>query len=316
MREQREHRAPSGDAGLTLVEVVVAMVLVVAVGASLLVFFGRSSALTQSLARKQAAVALADEAMELVRTVTPAAATATASAVVGGRTADLVAAQWAAAPPDVAAALAQTAPASDPTALGGSTPVVPLRTTAAVSGVDYIVDRYVGTCRRPLTTSAPCSSATTVGTTLLRVVVAVSWSEGAGTSCGGAACRFVLSSLVDPLPDPQFLTSGASVGGLVGVAKPDAATVAAGGSVEINVKSNDLGTLDPARPVTAVAPAGLVRGSVALAGASVGAVTYTAGSLTLVERLVGTGYTDVFRYTLQDAAGRTSTALVTVTVTP
>lgn len=328
---RRSRRSPD-DGGFTLVEVVVAMVLLVSLGATFIVFFSRTSALSQSLARKQAAVALADEAIELVKSVNPRGTTVSSSLLLSGRTTAAVDAQWAAAPADVVSALVGTARASDPAATSSSVPVIPLRSTATVNRQPYTIDRYVGTCRRPTTlgaTAASCTSTAGTGVVMLRVVVAVSWSEGTGKSCAGSTCRFVLSTLVDPLPDAQFMVNGGSVGGAVGVAKPDAVTisVSAGRTVEINVKSNDLGTLSADAPVKAVTPVGnrLIpgvtlpvgvplpvgfQGTVTLGGASVGAVTYTAPPIVLI------GYIDTFTYTLVDAAGRESTTTVAVTVTP
>ncbi|MEJ5915752.1 PulJ/GspJ family protein [Pseudokineococcus sp. 1T1Z-3] len=311
--------ASGGEGGFTLVEVLVAMTLLVALGASFITFFVRSAGLSQSLQRKQAAVALADQALELTRSVTAAAPTASGSPVVRGRSGAAVDAQWASAPSDVAALLATTSPLSDPLATSASVPVVPLTSSATVSGQPYTVDQYVGTCRRATTAAAACTAAST-GPVALRVVVAVSWSAGEGTSCSGSPCRFVAATLIDPSTAPQFMVNGGSIGGQLGVARADTATVKAGSATQINVKSNDAGTLDPDRPVSDLTPSTGFKGAVALAGTSVGAVTYTAPTAAALSGVTGWSagnpYEETFTYVLTDSRLRTSSATVTIEVVP
>jgi prepilin-type N-terminal cleavage/methylation domain-containing protein len=296
---------PSPDEGFTLVEVIVAIVLMALVAVTSAGFFIKGDATSTYLQRRQAAVGLADQAMEAIRAVPPTAPTAGASPLVAGRSASAVSAHWAAAPADVATGqLATMTPASDPAAAATPTPTVPFTETVTASGQPYTIERYLGTCVRPATTSGACT-ATGSGTALHRAVVVVSWNPGPGQSCTAKPCRFVLSSLLDAQPDPLFMRNGGSVGGAVAVAVPDVLVVKRNTTATINLKSNDLGTLPPF-PVSFTGTGGAVLGSVALSTTTSGSVLYTAGSLPGL---------DVVTYTLTDTYGRTSTSTLTVTVT-
>ena len=140
---------------------------------------------------------------------------------------------------------------------------------------------------------------------MYRAVVVVSWSTGPGQTCSGSACRFVLTSLLDPSTDTVFMRNGGSVGGAPAVAVPDLLVVKRGTTGWVNVKSNDLGTLG-SNPVSIAGNGGATRGTVSLSTVTTGVVNYTAGTVVGV---------DTVTYTLTDTPGRTSTGLLTVTVT-
>lgn len=313
-RLRHRSRRVSSDAGFTLVEVLVAVVLLAIVLVAVSGFFVRGAATATMLQRRQAAVALADEAMELIRSVPPAAPDVADSPLVAGRSDADVHAQWSTAPRDVRDDyLAGMRQAWD-TAPVGSTPTVPLRTRATVSDQPFTIDQYLGLCYRATTKDASCTARSTgaqAETRVYRAVVVVSWDPGAGGTCGGSPCRFVLASLLDPLTDPLFMLNGASVGGAPADAREDSMTVPAHGGGSVNVKSNDLGTLGYQPVSIQTDDAGVLR-------TGYGAVTVgESGNGALVYRRTGWSLEpDSFTYTLTDAQGRRSTGTVTVTVQP
>ncbi len=79
---------------------------------------------------------------------------------------------------------------------------------------------------------------------MYRAVVVVSWSTGPGQTCSGSACRFVLTSLLDPSTDTVFMRNGGSSRRKhPAVAVPDLLVVKRGTTGWVNVKSNNLGTV-------------------------------------------------------------------------
>jgi len=86
-------------------------------------------------------------------------------------------------------------------------PVTPTPTT--VSGQDYLVSVYIGTCGRSRdTTEGTCTTDLSAASTVLlqRVVVEVRW-QPAGDSCGEDGCSYSVSTLIDPNPDATWLVS-------------------------------------------------------------------------------------------------------------
>jgi prepilin-type N-terminal cleavage/methylation domain-containing protein len=193
----------AGDAGFTLIEVIVAMVLLSLVMVGVGGLFMRAVTTTSSLDRRQSAVTVADQAIELARSIPPAGTSANDSKLVSGRYKPLVDAQWAATTAD----LSQTDEAWDPNATAGSSPALKLSTISTVSSVGYTAQILVGSCWRPATGNGDCvKNASKVAGALFtyRVIVVVTWSEGAGRTCSGSQCNYVLSTLVDPSGDPTF----------------------------------------------------------------------------------------------------------------
>ncbi len=211
------------DDGFSLMEVVVAVVLMAGVLTSAAGLMIRSTQNNRDLQGKQAAVAVARQVMENVRAVsatfsdavpaTPStAAVASASRLVAGRSRGDVVAQWAAA----AAAgidVSQTYTGSGATAfdshaytpgLAVSDPdpaVAPVQQTS-VNNQTYTVDTLIGTCVRQRTGDTCGRSAS--GEELFRVVVHVTWSPSGGRQCGTGACSYQLTTLVDPTIQPTF----------------------------------------------------------------------------------------------------------------
>jgi type II secretory pathway pseudopilin PulG len=285
----------SDDDGFTVVEVVVAVVLVAAVMASAGVFFVSGVATSAGLQRRDSAAQVADEAMDLVRAVPAASDVDGAAGLVEGRVRADVEAHWAAAP---AGLTAVTDPAWDDTPTGD--PVLPLTVTRSVGGLDYTVDTYVGVCR--LEPDGTSCTTTATGVEHYRVVVRVTWEEG-GDRCAGGGCVFSLATLVNGDDEPVF-NPDAEVAPPVAV--DDTMSVFQGASGEVDVLVNDTGTFGGDAPVVVLAQPqhGTLSGDIAS-----GRITYTS--------TVPAVSTDTFTYRLTGLLGDVSNiATVTVSLTP
>jgi prepilin-type N-terminal cleavage/methylation domain-containing protein len=193
-------RAARPDQGFTLVEVIVAIVLLAMVSVGLLGLFVGAMKNSSGLGRRQAAVVVASQAMEVARSIPPQRP---GDKLASGRSQTAVDAQWAVA---TDADLSQTDKVYDAAATGSSTPVLPLTSTTTVGGITYTVSNLVGSCWRPAGGGTCVKAAVKEGGSLelYRIIVYVTWSEGAGTSCSGGACNYSLASLVDVRGDPEF----------------------------------------------------------------------------------------------------------------
>src|SRR4051812_32192075 len=129
--DAHRRRREATDAGFTLVEVVVALLLLGIVAASALAFFVRSMQSSSHLQRSQAAQSVATQAMELARSVSPRAANAAgvSGLLIGRAKADVDTVWSAAAPADVA----QTNEKWDPAAATSVNASVPLVRTTRIS---------------------------------------------------------------------------------------------------------------------------------------------------------------------------------------
>ncbi len=293
-RPPRERAVPARDDGFSLVEVVVAVVILVTVMAAVSVFFISSISTSATLQRRDAATQLADEAMELVRAVPPVNAVSVSSLIKGRRQAD-VQAQWTNAPPGLQA----TTPLWDPSPL--TAPVVPLRVTKTVGQQSYDIDTFIGQCRLIAATN-DCTNAQTTGALFYRVVVRVSWNPGEGADCSGGPCEFILTTVVNNDNEALFNTS---VDAPRPVANPDTFTGVSGQPITVNVLPNDTGTFS-INPV-AILGTGPVNGT--LTG------TIGSGQFTYTSAVTFSG-TETFQYQVTDTAGLTSdAATVTITVT-
>jgi Tfp pilus assembly protein PilV len=192
-------RLPGRDAesGLSLIEVVVALSLVMVVMMPVTMLFVRSMSSTALQDQRQAAVALADEALELSRAVP-------ATRLTDGRTATAVTAQLSARPTTAKLDDASGTLVRD----GAATQAAPaLDLTSLVGGVTYDVRTFVSRCYRPSVAAASCVATPTTSTPMFRVTASVSWVPGRRQNCtlAGGVCEVVASTLVDPTTvDPIF----------------------------------------------------------------------------------------------------------------
>jgi prepilin-type N-terminal cleavage/methylation domain-containing protein len=232
MNARRRRRFSSitaaSDSGLTLIEVVAAVIIIVIVslaGAGLSIQ-GITTAAAQQ--RQQVAVTLANSAMEVVAAGNVGINTATTPSVSGlytGRNSiDVQAAFLAnAAQPGVA----QTYQGSDPNPLilPGNNPVIPLVASPAqntTNGTAYTVTTLLGPCYElsgptwgtagpvcsTITGQATAPASVPAGyTQMIRAIVIVKWT--AGSTCAAAGgCKYVISTLIAPQDDPEWVTGG------------------------------------------------------------------------------------------------------------
>lgn len=243
---------------------------------------------TDSFQRRDTATALADDALDLVRAAWQPTAADGSFPVAEGRVQNLVQAQWAAGPPE----LAGTTPLWDPAP--ASSPVVPLTVTRTVGGDPYTVDTYLGTCR--ISPAGTCDDTTATGAVYVRAVVRISWALGQGRTCSGGDCRFVATTLLNGDGDPIFDRLGPRP-----TAVDDTVTVYSGAPVTLDVLANDTGTLD-ADPIQILATP-----TSGTATALPGGIEYDVPA--------GVSGSDLLTYRLRGSDGSTSaTATVRITI--
>jgi prepilin-type N-terminal cleavage/methylation domain-containing protein len=297
-------RAGRDDAGFTLVEVVISMILLTLLLTSAGVLFIGGLKHGAGLQRRQTAVVLAQQAIEAARAVSAATDAQGCVKLLQGRTRALVDAQWSTAPSGVTSV---TDEAWMPTGCSGPI-VLPLEGAVAglgavtnpvvVGGQSYTLTTYLGTCVLTAARDACLQAAAAPGgaTTMYRVVARVTWT---GTGCDTGTCAYSTSTLVESSPDPVFNIRGAAGP----VATADSVCLASGGPGTVNLVSNDTGALGR-NPVTIVAaPTKGTLGPTISSG--IGSYRPNAGA---------TGM-DTFTYYDTDVNGvLTSTVTVTVTI--
>jgi prepilin-type N-terminal cleavage/methylation domain-containing protein len=226
------------DAGFTLIEVIIALVLLGLIAMASLGLFTGGMKSVAHVQRQQAAVSLANSAMDMARSVSGGAVDAAkTSGLVKGRSQSAVNTAWAAAAALTPSDTSDMTKVWDPaTSLSTSDQWVPITTTATVDSQTYTITTLVGTCYRlkaASTASQDCVA--TVGSTsnynlLYRVRVIVRWDE---SSTGAKAHSYRLSTLVDPTDDPTWNTE------LDPFAYDDEASVDAGTTQFIGIVAND-----------------------------------------------------------------------------
>lgn len=205
--------AARGDEGLTLIEVVAAVIIVVtvALASAGLSINGIQTASAQE--RQQVAVTIANGAMENVSgwDVSVNSGT-TVSNLYTGRTSAAVSAAFGAN--STVPGVSNTYPTYDPTAISTSTPAIPISVTSTENGTSYTTTTLIGDCFEPVAGGA-CSKitgqATEPSTTpagysqVIRVMVIVSWT--AGSSCSTSGCYYEATTMEDSHADPQWVSS-------------------------------------------------------------------------------------------------------------
>jgi prepilin-type N-terminal cleavage/methylation domain-containing protein len=307
-RERNEDSA-TNDEGFTLVEVVMALFLLGLIALGALALFVNGMKNLSHVQRQQAAVSLANSAMDLARSVSGGDVNATGtSGLIKGRNQTDVTATWNAAK---AANLADTSDMTitwDPE-LGMTTADqwVPVTRTATVDNVTYQIDTLIGKCYRLKafsSTSQDCvatNPAPAAGTymEMYRVRVVVRWDESGN---GSKKSTYRLSTLVDPSQDATWNTV------LKPFAYDDEVSVDAGTSTYIAIVANDTVIYDTGGSVSPVISLTQPSvGSVAVNTAlGVNGVVFTAPS--------ASSGTVTFTYYVQDSAGVVSPSAGTVTV--
>lgn len=212
-------RRCDADVGFSLIEVIVALVLLGIVATAALYFFLQGTRTTSSLQRSQNAVAIANEAMERAYAVNPQdnPVSGVGGLVVGRAKADVDAA-WTALGGLAGDSLGSTYPLWDSGAVAGTEPAVPLSYTVRHSTQEYTVWTLIGSCYRSASvtsTDQVCgklagkasdsdAGASSSGTVrMLRVISVVTW-EPLGDECGTSLCSYHLSGLIDRSEDLEW----------------------------------------------------------------------------------------------------------------
>ncbi|MDQ1651535.1 MAG: hypothetical protein QOI35_735 [Cryptosporangiaceae bacterium] len=200
-----------GDAGLTLVEVMISIAIIGTVMTSLTMFFSGTMTTTGYENTRQTAVQLAGAAIEKARSMSP-------TAIVGGRTLADSTAAWNSPATGAAPYLADMTMVYDDGAVPGvpaspppywlpaaGTTVTLKNGSSSGPPIDYSEDWYVGRCYLPAAGGA-CAKAKLAGSVeMLRVVVAINWTSRA---CAASNCSYVTSTLVSSDSNPTFPAAG------------------------------------------------------------------------------------------------------------
>jgi prepilin-type N-terminal cleavage/methylation domain-containing protein len=198
----------SGDEGFSVVEMLVALAVLSVTMLASAPFFVRSLTNVNKQRTRQAAIQLAETAMEQVRGLK-------GSALLTGRSVNATQAQFNAAPSVVLPYLATMQVAGDPmitdptSTAGANAPLPTSVQTLKVEGTAYTQNIYVGECEVYLTGTTECvypkGAAAPADTTQIlqffRVVVLETWTD---KTCKGGTCSYVSTTLVSRAAEPTF----------------------------------------------------------------------------------------------------------------
>ncbi|PWB97474.1 type IV pilus modification PilV family protein [Salinibacterium hongtaonis] len=194
------------DSGMTLIEVVVAIGILGLLSTLSLGFYMTSMESATTHQRREIAITVANESMEILNGWTPNLA-----ALTSGRSQTNVLAQWA----TPVSGLANTYQVWDDVPVA-ATEAIPISRTVVRSGTEFTVVVYIGTCYKRFDSSEctklPSATPPAVppsGTAhMVRAIVDVRWT--AGTSCATTACRYSAATLIDVTgSDLEWITTGA-----------------------------------------------------------------------------------------------------------
>lgn len=232
-----------GDGGISLIEVVMALMIIAVVMTSAAGFFLHSLKTTGGAASRQTAVDVTNQELENIRAVP-------AGSLLTGRTQSAVQALLAWPGAANLTAFDDITNAGgvqnfDPQATNPNGAAVPTVTTQTVNNQVFTLHNFIDPCWLPVGTAQsaatqnlacganPTPPAGQKTTVLLRVTVATSWTGGAATDCTNG-CTYAASSLVDPHSDPQF-QSNISHPTITGI---NPSTIAQGATVTVIVSGS------------------------------------------------------------------------------
>jgi prepilin-type N-terminal cleavage/methylation domain-containing protein len=202
----------TSDAGFTMVEMIVALVIIGIIMTALGSFFVTTVSATARQGSSQSAVQLADDGIEQVRALKGASA-------VNGRDYTSSKTQWDAPVTGVASYESDMGMAFDTNAATGAGATATLPTTGkstVINGLTYTQNWYVGSCWQPIgggactnlaTPPVPVNNPTSPYASFYRVVVAVTWSDSV---CKYSACVFIAATLVSNGQFEPLFNSGQS----------------------------------------------------------------------------------------------------------
>nr|WP_269809816.1 Ig-like domain-containing protein [Kineosporia rhizophila] len=289
--------------GFTLIEVMVALVLMSLILMSGGMFMMRAMYTSSSLGTRDSATTVANQVLEEVRAMDPTFDGDDVIPLVYGRTKSAVVAQWGTAA-SAGVDVSQTYVGSGSTDYDNATydagthaVSIPLEQKRTYGNRDYTVSMLIGACARADTGGA-CTKGTT-GSLLLRVVALVRWKSPLD-QCPATGCTYAAATLIDPAKDPQFNSSRRPV------ANADSASTTAGTSVDIPVTFNDSGVF-------------ALYGAVSLMSTPANGTVSVYSTNNIVKYTPKSGFAgiDTFTYRVVDTSNRVSdVAVVTVVVSP
>ncbi len=208
------------QSGFTLIEVLVAIVLLGIVTTASLYFSLQAMKSSSDQQRRQVAVTIANRIMETVAATNPALNPGTGvSGLYTGRLKSDVQAAWTAYA--TTGGVASTYATWDPTATSSSVPTLPVTSPATIAqGTTYTTVTLIGVCYRPLNsaTGTDCGLAAGYPTTppavapagmvaQARAMVIVTWTAGTQV-CASGSCAYQTSTLIDTNSDLQWVLNG------------------------------------------------------------------------------------------------------------
>ena len=205
-----EREPVSGDEGFSTLEMVVALAVLSVTMLASAPFFVNTLTNVNRQRTRQAAIQLADTAMEQIRGLK-------GSALLTGRSAQATQAQFTAAPAVVAPYLATMQVVGDPmlsatATVGVDAPISTAAQQVTVEGTTYTQNIYVGECEVYLTGTSECiypkGAAAPADTTQIlqffRVVVLETWTDNNACRAAGGTCTYVATALVSRASEPTF----------------------------------------------------------------------------------------------------------------
>jgi prepilin-type N-terminal cleavage/methylation domain-containing protein len=203
-----ERPGTAEDSGFTLLEVLVAIVVIGTVMTAVAPFLVQSLALADQQRDKQVAIQVANDALERVRALAPASLPA-------GRSKDAIAKQWDKRPRGLdgnqrsvdsyltAAQLSSATSLADTATDGLKAPLPTSPYVVTVNGKAYAQNWYIGVCYQAKAQTGPIGDcgAAVAPVPFYRVVVAVTWTH---RSCPASACVYLATTLVSKGDDPVF----------------------------------------------------------------------------------------------------------------
>jgi Tfp pilus assembly protein PilV len=206
----------SDENGVSLVEVIVAIALIMIVATSSATLSIQAIASSASQERRQIAVTVANSALELVAAQPVQVDSTGVSALYNGRFSTTVGNAFTATVSYNG--VAKTYRAADPTATSVTIPDIPITTTAVQSGTTFTVRTLIGPCYQA-TSGGDCGLVSGYANTgngpatapsgfsqLIRAIVVVTWT--AGGTCTASSCAYTATTLIDPHADLAWVSHG------------------------------------------------------------------------------------------------------------